>query len=98
MNRWQLDPTTGDWPIRKVALVTVADGTIQEVGPVPDSDGAEFAFSPDGASLVWSSRAKDLRANLAKSSMPVLLDLATGASRAIGTAVDAGLDWQRLAP
>jgi Tol biopolymer transport system component len=98
MNRWQLDPTTGDWPVRKVALVDVEDGTIQEVGPTPQPDGAEFAFSPDGASLVWSSRAHDRRANLAQSSAPILLDLATDTSRTIGTAVDAGIDWQRLAP
>jgi len=95
-NRWRRDPSTGDWHSRPVALASVADGTIKEIGPVPTNDnGAEFAFSPDGTSMTWMHRQPSSTTTFA--SAPLVFDLATGTSLTIDVSVDSPPDWQRLA-
>jgi Tol biopolymer transport system component len=95
-NRWQLDPTSGEWHVRPVAIASVDDGTIRDIGPMPSDQGADFAFSPDGASLLWQPRAPEDSA--AAPHRPILLDIASGAERSLDVSIDSGPDWQRLAP
>jgi Tol biopolymer transport system component len=94
-NRWQLDPTSGEWHVRPVGIASVDDGTVRDIGPMPSDDGAEFAFSPDGTSLVWQPRAPGGSAG--QSHQPILLDVASGTERPLVVSVDSGPDWQRLA-
>jgi Tol biopolymer transport system component len=95
-NRWQFDPTSGEWHVRPVGIVSVDDRTVRDIGPMPPDEGAEFAFSPDGTSLIWQPRAPEGSAG--QSHRPILLDVASGRERAIDVSLDSGPDWQRLAP
>jgi hypothetical protein len=95
-NRWRLDQSTGEWRIRPVGIVSVADGVVRDVGPQPADQGAEFAFSPDGASITWLPRRPSDSIGTTKDE-PLLLDVASGTSRRISVPVDSPPDWQRLA-
>ena len=94
-NRWQFDPTSKEWHVRAVGIVSVDDGTVREIGPMPPDDGAEFAFSPDGTSLVWLPRAPQGSAR--QSHRPILLDVVSGTERSVDVSLDSGPDWQRVA-
>jgi hypothetical protein len=79
-----------------VGIVSVDDGVVREIGPQPTDQGAEFAFSPDGASITWLPRQSPSSIGTTKDE-PLVLDVASGASRTISVPVDSPPDWQRLA-
>ena len=95
-NRWRHDPSTDEWHARPVGIVSVDDGVVREIGPQPTDEGAEFAFSPDGASITWLPRRSPSSIGTTKDE-PLVLDVASGASRTISVPVDSPPDWQRLA-
>ena len=95
-NRWRLDPSSGEWRVRPVGIASVDDGVVREIGPQPTDQGAEFAFSPDGASITWMPRRSPDSIGTTKDE-PLLLDVAGGTSRTISVSVDSPPDWQRLA-
>ena len=95
-NRWRLDPTIGEWRVRPVGIASVDYGVVRDIGPQPTDQGAEFAFSPDGASITWMPRRSPDSIGTTKDE-PLLLDVAGGTSRTISVPVDSPPDWQRLA-
>jgi dipeptidyl aminopeptidase/acylaminoacyl peptidase len=95
-NRWRFDESTAEWHARPVGIVSVDDGVVRDIGPQPTDEGAEFAFSPDGASITWLPRRSPDSIGTTKDE-PLLLDIAGGTSRRISVPVDSPPDWQRLA-
>jgi WD40 repeat protein len=95
-NRWRFDESTGEWHVRPVGIASVADGVVRDIGPQPTDQGAEFAFSPDGASIMWFTRRSPDSIGTTKDE-PLLLDIAGGTSRRLNVPVDSPPDWQRLA-
>jgi dipeptidyl aminopeptidase/acylaminoacyl peptidase len=96
-NRWRFDPSTGEMHVRPVGIASVDDGMVRDIGPQPPEQGAEFAFSPDGASITWLPR-RSPDAIGTTTDEPLLLDVRDGSSRTIRVSVDSPPDWQRLAP
>ncbi len=95
-NRWRFDASTSEWRVRPVGIVSVDEGIVRDIGPQPGDEGAEFTFSPDGASIMWLPRRSPDSIGTTKDE-PLLLDVAGGSSRTISVPVDAPPDWQRLA-
>ncbi len=95
-NRWRNDPSTGDWHVLPLGIVSVDDGVVRDIGPQPPDEGAEFAFSPDGESITWLPRRSPDAIGTTKD-QPLLLNVTDGSSRTISVGVDSPPDWQRLA-
>ena len=95
-NRWRYDPSADAWRVRPVGIASVDDGVVRDIGPQPPDQGAEFAFSPDGATIVWLPRHSADGSGTTKDE-PLLLDVGSGTSRTISVPVDSPPDWQRLA-
>jgi dipeptidyl aminopeptidase/acylaminoacyl peptidase len=95
-NRWRFDPSTGQWHVRPLGIVSVDDGVVRDIGPQPPDEGAEFAFSPDGQTITWFPRRPPDAIGTTKD-QPLLINVADGSSRTISVGVDSPPDWQRLA-
>jgi dipeptidyl aminopeptidase/acylaminoacyl peptidase len=95
-NRWQHDPTTDTWNIRPIGVASIEGGPVLDAGPVPDSDGAVFDYSPDG-SMILSVAAKVYADDTVHTSEPIAIDAATGTYHVIAWPAESLPSWQRKA-
>ena len=99
-NRWEF--VSGTWLVRPIGLVSASGGAARSVGPAPVSDGAAFTWAPDGGSIIYAQATViQWPTSTTLSDMikrPVMIDLASGASREVPWAVNSWPTWQRLAP
>jgi dipeptidyl aminopeptidase/acylaminoacyl peptidase len=97
-NRWHKDPLSFAWQVQPIGLVTVADGTLVDLGPTPAPEGALFDFSPDGKTILSLPdrlfRSTDPAMAAAK---PLAIDVATGVATEVSWEVTSDISWQRVA-
>ena len=97
-DRWRQDPATLEWEIQPLGIVSVDGGLPKSLGPTPVSDGAWFAFSPDGTAIVsmpGTPLNEPFPTNLVHATS---IDIATGQTRDLDWGVGSVMTWQRLAP
>ncbi len=88
-NRWFLDAPTEAETIRSIGIISIKDGRVIGVGPVPTSNGSRFEWSPDGTSL--------LSLPAGNAGMPIVIDVAANTWRELPATVDPEMSWQRTA-
>ena len=94
-NRWQQAPGSTGYLNRPIGIVPLGGGQIVDVGPTPSVD-TDFAFSPDGRSLLTLPAL--LSSHLGASGVkPTEIDLVGGAVRTMPFDVASWPDWQRAA-
>jgi Tol biopolymer transport system component len=97
-NRWK-ETDSGGFVIQPIGVVSGQGGSVRSVGPTPVADGAAFAWSPDGTTLIslaggavgWApvDRVQEAR--------PMLIDVPTSESREASWSMSSWPAWQRLA-
>jgi Tol biopolymer transport system component len=88
-NHWLKNPTSGEWQVRPIGIISVADGTTVTVGPMPPSGGYRFDWSPDGRSLIAITGDG--------TGHPTIIDAHDGTARELAVTVDSSQSWQRVA-
>ena len=97
-NRWRLAPGGAEHLVQPIGIVSVDGGPVRSVGAAPASEGALFAWSPDGTSLL-SIPARLMGSPVAAvPARPVAIDVATAEQREMPFEVTSNLSWQRVAP
>jgi Tol biopolymer transport system component len=97
-NRWRLAPGGAEHLVQPIGIVSVDGGPVRSVGAAPASEGALFAWSPDGTSLL-SIPARLMGSPVgAVPARPVAIDVATAEQREMPFEVTSNLSWQRVAP
>lgn len=91
LQRWTAhDDGFGSKDSHPIGIVDVASGAMVDIGSVEQNGFFSWAWSPDGKSI--REAPQDFSGNL------IIVDIASGKSRAASWPVRSGVSWQRIAP